>query len=212
MSALLIAALGIIALGALGFVAAGRAGAGAGLDAATWPLFGLMTAIALSSLLLPRAYQPIAGGVLRFAGIDDRLRSVDEAIEDTLRLEELAAIGARSRDMIGRVRDLLGGGAEDESGGDADVESSESAADTDAGSEPAGLVEAAIRPLLIDTLALVIRALALAGSLAGMLALVAVRIAVRATRAAGGSRAHIEALEGRIASMEARLGEGSDRR
>lgn len=190
---------------------------GTAMDAAAWPIFGLLTAIALSALFAPRVYTPVADAVLRIAGVDERLRSLDVAIEDTLRLEELAAIGARSRDMIGRVRDLLGGGAEDGSGAeggvdglgaDAGAASGDSAADQgpEAGSESPGLVESAMRPLLVDTLALMIRALAFAGSLAGMLGLATVRMATRATRAAGRSRARMEALEARIAALETRGG------
>lgn len=214
MSALLISALGLVALIALGFVVAGRAGTGvgAGFEAATWPLFGLLTAIALSALLLPDAYRPVADGVLRISGVHDRLRSVDEAIESTLRLDELAAMGARSRDMLGRVRDLFGGETEDGADSTDGGEQDGSATDADPGigadaeTEPeVGLVEAAVRPLLVDTMALVIRALALAGSLAGMLALVALRTAAKATRAAGGSRTRVDALEARVASLEERL-------
>ena len=210
MSTYFFVALAIIALAVFAFVFSGRVGAGDGLEAAAWPLFAILTALALSSLFLPSAYDPVASGVLHVAGVDDRLHAVDEAISETLRLDDLAAIETKSRDLLGRLRGFISRGAEAEpapgsADGTVDLETGKPGSTTTGGETATGLVEAAVMPMLVNLLALALRAGALAGSLIGLLALVALRIAARATQATGKSRSRVDALEARVAELEQRL-------
>jgi len=168
---------------------------GAELGWVVWgvrPAFVLMALIAITALLTPEPYRDLARGVLRATGSERRIEALDEAFV----LDDLAVeLDARARSLLDRVGGLLGGGA------DSDTLLPELPAGVQA-----GFFENEVYPVVVLTVAWILRASALLLSLAGMVALVALDIAARAAASLSAERARVGELEARIQLLEHRAG------
>lgn len=179
----------LIALVVLAALLVARGGAAESAAAAVAPaLFAALALVAITAVWFPAPYEALADAGLRAAGLHQRLRDLDAAVP-------VDALAERTAGLWDRVTDLLG------QAGPA-PEASEAPAEP--GSDVPGLVERSLYPGLVGVVALIVRAGALAASLAGMVATVALGWAAGALRAGRRAREQAAALEERVAALERR--------